>query len=115
MYLLEAVLKVKDLRPGAFPDKSIAESVWRLETLFAEKSGEETKSCPYPYDAPLSIKPPYEDAYIYYAAAQSDVFNEDFDLYENDSALANEALRAALARMRRENRPKKTNAFKMPR
>ncbi len=112
MYLLEAVKKASELRPGAASEREVAESVWRTEQIYAERRGEKAAECPYPYDAPLSIEPPYDDAYVFYAAAQTDLQNCDTELYENDAALADASLKAALARFRRDNRPPRSGGFK---
>ena len=112
MYLLEAIKRAEELRPGAGSEEYTAQSVWALEQIFAEKLGKTPVECPYPHDAPLSIGAPFDLAYVYYAAAQNDLSAGDTELYDLDSALYNAAFSAALSRLRRNTRPKKSVVFK---
>ncbi|MBQ7624293.1 MAG: hypothetical protein IJS65_03335 [Clostridia bacterium] len=112
MYLLEAIKRAEELRPGAGSEEYTAQSVWSLEQIFAGVTGKSVGECPYPYDAPLSIGSPYDLAYVYYAAAQNDLSAGDAELYDLDSALYNAAFSAAAARFRRNNRPKNSVNFK---
>ena len=115
MKLSEAIIQADRLRPNAIDDVQKAIWCYEVEAAVAEMMGTEAPENTYPGDAELLMPSPHDGVYPLYIAAKIDYYHEETALYQNDSAMFEEAFARARAWWIRTHRPAKSRNWKVMR
>lgn len=104
MTIGEVISRVKVMKPNAVPRATVVgwldemdAQIYR-ELVLTHAMGEEVYFTGYDPDGGsgeddvvLMAKHPYDRLYLWYVMAQIDLMNQEYDLYQNDAALYNNA------------------------
>ena len=109
MTVKEAIKRADLLRPNALGDEQKAAWLDDLDGQLAELFGTQPPTVKFPNDRDLLPPAPYEEVSVLYLCAKIDYYNQDMDLYANDSAVYEAALAEMRAWWRRTHRPNDAN------
>ena len=105
MRLSEAVRRADKMRPNTVPDPEKKTWVMQLEGEFAEMMGLDMPEPPQEFedqiDPELLIPAPYDIVYPLYIAGYIDFYQEEAELWQMDTIVANQAVAEAKAWYRR--------------
>ena len=106
MTINEAIANADALRPNTISNEQKAAWVMDLDGQLAEMMAVPAPERNWPEeDAELLIPAPYEEIYQLYLIGKIDFYNQDMNLYANDTEAYEAALREARAWWRRNHRP----------
>lgn len=106
MTVKRAIVIADEFRPNAISEDHKFAWVYQVEAEVAEMMGEEDLPVnPFPDDADLLMPEPYDNIYPLYVVAMIDFYNGETNLFSNDRAMYEEAMSAAKAWYRRNNKP----------
>lgn len=113
MKVSEAITKANQLRINTLGDDIKAEWLNALEGEVAELMDVECPVNNFPEDQDLLMPREHEQVYPLYLVAKIDYFNGEFDLYNNDIVVFNDAFHKACAWYRRHNVPKSSGHWRL--
>ena len=98
MTVKQAIRKADELRPNAIPDETKAALLFGLEGELAEMMETEAPENTWPEeDYELMMPYPHDEMYYLYLMAMIDNANEETALYQNDMAVAQQAINESRA------------------
>ena len=107
MTIAQAIERADVIRPNAVPIDIKTGWVASLDGEFAEMMKVEDYTEPDYSTDELLMDYPRKDVYVFYLCAMIDFAQEEFDLYQDDMAMAIQAISEAKAWWRRNNCPER--------
>lgn len=106
MKATEAIVKADGLRPNKFSDEQKYDWLMNFEGEVAEVTGNSVPKKTFPgMEHGLLMAYPHDNIYPLYLACVIDYYNQETDLYQNDTVIFEEAKRKAFSHFRRNNVP----------
>ena len=107
MKAIDAIVKAHELRPNRFLDEQKYDWLMDFEGEVAGVIGNGVPEKKFPdMGHELLMAYPHDNIYPLYLACVIDYYNQETDLYQNDTVIFEEAKRKAFAQFRRNNIPK---------
>lgn len=113
MTISEAIMQAKRLRETTETEERLADLLTRLDGQISEFMGVDPPRYSYPSEDKLLADDEYAELYVYYLCAQIDFYNQETELYANDSAAFENEMNAFRAFYRRKNRPCKRKNWRV--
>lgn len=109
----QAIAAANASRPNMIDDTRKAEWLMEIDAQVAERMGVEEQENKWPAEQDLLMPSPHAEMYVLYLMAKIDLENEEFELYQDDAMVANNAAAEAYAWYRRTHRYHKNTSIKV--
>ena len=113
MYLREAIARANEMRINTINDSTKSKWAYTVDCGVAEIMHAEKPIETFPADRELLMPSPHDEIYVLYIAAMIDYQNGEIELYRNDIAVFEEAMKQASAWYRRNHPAKNYGGWKI--
>lgn len=113
MYLREAIARANEMRINTINDSTKSKWAYTVDCGVAEIMHVEKPRETFPADRELLMPSPHDEIYVLYIAAMIDYQNGEIELYRNDIAVFEEAMKQASAWYRRNHPAKNYGGWKI--